>query len=131
MGSSRGLRKRCRNPTWSTRKRREPRFSWMVLQEIAVLERIGPGPAAGKIIDGGGDDLHQVGEGLPHPQVQVEGHFRGHHPQLLVAAVKKEEVQMAAVFQGIDHRPLSGPAPAAAPDSVGFTVTRLKNGSRV
>ena len=76
--------------------------------EIAILERIGPGPAAGKIIDRGGDDLHQVRQGLPHPEVQVKGHLRGNHPQLLVAPVEKKEVQMAAVFQGIDHCSLAG-----------------------
>ena len=79
------------------------------LEEIAVLEGIGPGPAAGKIVEGGGDDLHQVGEGLPHPQVEIEGHLGGLDPQLLVAAVKKEEIQVAAILQGINHRPLSGP----------------------
>ncbi len=81
------------------------------LVEIAVLERIGPGPAPGKIIDGGGDDLHQVGQGLPHPEVQVKGHLRGNHSQLLVAPVEKEEVQVAAVFQGIDHGALAGQVP--------------------
>jgi len=50
------------------------------LLEIAILERIGPGPAAGKIIDRGGDDLHQVRQGLPHPEVQVEGHLRAITP---------------------------------------------------
>jgi hypothetical protein len=78
------------------------------LVEIAILERIGPGPAAGKIIDRGGDDLHQVRQGLPHPEVQVEGHLRGNHSQFQVAPVKKEEIQMAAVFQGIDHGSLAG-----------------------
>ena len=83
------------------------------LEEIAVLEGVGPGPAAGEIIDRGGDDLHQVGEGLPHPQVQVEGHLRGHHPQLLIAPVEKEKIQVAAVLQGIDHRSLAGQFPQA------------------
>ena len=76
--------------------------------EIAILERIGPGPAASKIIDRGGDDLHQVGEGLPHPQVQVKGHLRGDNSQLLVAPVKKEKIQMTAVFQSINHCSLAG-----------------------
>ena len=78
------------------------------LVEIGVLERIGPGPAASKIIDRRGDDLHQVRQGLPHPEVQVKGYLRGNHSQLLVAPVKKKEIQMAAVFQGIDHGSLAG-----------------------
>ncbi len=81
------------------------------LVEIAVLERIGPGPAPGKIIDGGGDDLDQVGQGLPHPEVQVKGHLRRNHSQLLVAPVEKEEIQVAAIFQGIDHGALAGQVP--------------------
>ena len=46
-------------------------------EKIAILERVGPGSAAGEIIDRGGNYLHQVGKGLPHPQIEVEGHLRG------------------------------------------------------
>ena len=60
------------------------------------------------MIEGGGDDLHQMKEGLPHPQVEIEGHLRGHHPQVLVAAVKEEEIEMAAIFERINHRALLG-----------------------
>jgi len=47
--------------------------------EIAVLKGIGPGAAPGEIVQGGGDDLDQVGKRLPHPEVEIEGHFRGHY----------------------------------------------------
>jgi hypothetical protein len=56
-----------------------------------------------KIIDRSGDDLNQMGQGLPYPQVQVKGHFRGYHPQFLITPVKEQKVYMAAVFQGINY----------------------------
>ena len=77
-------------------------------QKIAVLEGVGPGALAGEIIQGGRDDLDQVGEGLEYPQIEVEGDLGYGGPQFPVAAVEKQEVQGAAIFQGIDHHPLLG-----------------------